>query len=42
MRKFPRTMSDRDFYLITIPSACIAGAAIAALSFIVQIPGLSS
>jgi hypothetical protein len=33
-----RTMSDRDFYLITIPLACIAGAAAAALSFVVSVP----
>jgi len=36
-----RTMTDRDFYLITIPLALMAGAGVAALSFVVSIPGLS-
>jgi hypothetical protein len=36
-----RTMTDRDFYLITIPLALIAAGGVAALSFVVSIPGLS-
>jgi hypothetical protein len=36
-----RTISDRDFYLITIPLALIAAGGVAALSFVVSIPGLS-
>lgn len=39
--KFRRTMSDRDFFCITIPLSVIAGGGIAALSFVISIPGLS-
>jgi hypothetical protein len=42
MRKFPRTMSDRELIGWTVLGAMFAAPFVAVLSFIINIPGLSS